>query len=105
MPVITLEKESDFADLLKSGPLLVDFTAKWCGPCQRIKPALAEISDKLGSNCKVVAIDVDDFSDLMQQHGVTAMPTFVFFENGAEVNRACGASKESIEELVAKYLK
>ena len=61
---------SKFADLLKSPePVLVDFSAEWCGPCKRMKPFLDEISVEMADKVKVYRIDVDknmDISNIMK---------------------------------------
>jgi thiol-disulfide isomerase/thioredoxin len=59
------------------GITLIDFTAKWCGPCKVMEPVMATLANEYAGRVKVVAIDVDDEQLLAQQFNVRSMPTFV----------------------------
>jgi thioredoxin 1 len=72
------------------GVTLIDFTAKWCGPCKQLAPILAGLATEYGSQVRVVAVDVDDSQDVAQRYGVRAMPTMVLLRDGAEVGRVVG---------------
>lgn len=65
------------------------FQATWCGPCQQDKPELA----KLDADIEIIRIDADQRPDLVQQYGVTALPTYIAMKNGREVERDCSLSK------------
>ena len=56
--------------------LVVDFTAVWCGPCQRIAPAFAALAEEYADSAHFVKVDVDKLGELAAQLGVTSMPTF-----------------------------
>jgi thioredoxin 1 len=70
---------------------LLDFTAKWCGPCRVMEPTLASIAKEFGDRVRIVPIDVDDQQTLAQQYNVRSMPTFVLVRDGREVGRAVGS--------------
>ena len=70
---------------------LIDFTARWCGPCKALAPILAQLETEYAGRVEVVAVDVDDHPDLAQEHGVRAMPTVVVVRSGREVGRVVGA--------------
>lgn len=72
------------------GVTLIDFTAKWCGPCKQLAPILAGLATEYGAQVRVVAVDVDDSQDVAQHYGVRAMPTMVLLRDGAEVGRVVG---------------
>eukprot|EP00741_Cyanophora_paradoxa_P016934 tig00020944_g16355.t1 len=69
---------------------VIDFTAKWCGPCQMIGPYFDQLSE---TNTDVVflKVDVDECAELAQTEGVSCMPTFHFWKGGKKVNEFSGA--------------
>lgn len=88
----------------KSGTSLVvvDFTASWCGPCQRIAPVFAELSIKY-STVIFLKVDVDDCQMIAASHGVHAMPTFQFFLNGMKVDEIKGADPSALETKTKQW--
>jgi thioredoxin-like negative regulator of GroEL len=73
------------------------FNATWCGPCRQMKPIVTDLRRK-GYHLRDV--DVDRHRELAQKYGVSAVPTFVFLENGSEVNRfSGGTSAEHLRDL------
>ena len=65
--------------------LLFYFTAKWCGPCQRIKPLLQKVSDGADSSkLKVYMIDIDENDELCEKCEITSVPTFILFKDKKE---------------------
>ncbi|MCU0541021.1 MAG: thioredoxin [Oscillatoriaceae cyanobacterium Prado104] len=83
---------SSFEELLSTSdvPVLVDFYATWCGPCQMMAPILEQVSGQLKDRLMVVKIDSDKYEQLASQHHIYALPTLVLFKNGAEVDRIEG---------------
>jgi thioredoxin len=77
--------------LFGPGVTLIDFTAKWCGPCRVMEPALASIGKEYAGRVRIVAVDVDEQQQLAQQFNVRSMPTFVLMRDGKEVGRAVGS--------------
>ncbi|XP_010683288.3 thioredoxin H-type isoform X1 [Beta vulgaris subsp. vulgaris] len=82
--------------------MVVDFSASWCGPCQYMEPIIKDLSTKYG-DVEFVNIDVDELSDVASEFGVDAMPTFVFFKKGKEVERLVGANKGELKEKITKH--
>ena len=83
--------------------LVVDFTASWCGPCQRIAPAYAAIADEYAGKALFVKIDVDVLGELAAELGVTSMPTFLFFRSGLVIDTMRGANEAGLRALVAEH--
>ena len=84
--------EAEFqAEVLDSSlPVLVDFTASWCGPCKAMSPVLEQVKKQLGDKATIVKIDVDQNQNFAASMGVSGVPTFVIFQNGKEKWRHVG---------------
>ena len=90
------EKEVLQADV----PVLVDFWASWCGPCQMVLPIIEELAGEL-TGVKIGKVNVDEEMELAKQYRVMSIPTLIVFRDGIKVNMAIGAkSKEEIKELL-----
>src|ERR1700722_5094103 len=93
MTMITEVTETSFAKEVTAaaGPVLVDFYTQDCGPCRMMAPVLNELATERGANLKIVKVDVAENAQLAAQYGVTAMPTFVLFQNGEVQKQIVGA--------------
>lgn len=81
-------------------PVLVDFWAQWCGPCQQMGPIIDELADEL-TDMKVCKLDIDSAMDIARKYHVMSIPTFLKFENGEVVKRTVGGqSKEEILQFL-----
>lgn len=98
----TKQQFTSFADLLAQSelPVLVDFYATWCGPCQMMAPILEQVNQQLKGRIKVVKIDSDRYPQLASQHQIQALPTLVLFKNGQPVERIEGV--QGAEQLVQR---
>mgnify|MGYP001348970337 CR=1 FL=1 len=82
-------------------PVLVDFYATWCGPCQMLGPILKQVKDTLGHRISILKIDVDKNQELASQYGVRGVPTMILFSEGKQVWRQSGVlSKEEIIKII-----
>jgi thioredoxin len=88
---------SSFQDLLDNSdiPLLVDFYATWCGPCQMMSPILEQVGANLRDRLQVVKIDTDKYPALASQYRIEALPTLVLFKNGQPAERIEGVLQAS----------
>jgi thioredoxin len=88
---------SSFQELLDNSniPVLVDFYATWCGPCQMMSPILEQVGSDLRDRVQVVKIDSDKYPRLASQYGIEALPTLVLFKNGQPVDKIEGVMQAS----------
>jgi len=86
-------------------PVLVDFWAAWCGPCQTLAPTVAAIAEKHANSARFVKLNVDDSTAVIQRYGIRAIPTLILFEDGKETERLIGVvSEEEISRRIDKHL-
>lgn len=79
---------------------ILDFYADWCGPCQMMKPTLAEF-EKLHPETKVTAVNIDEDGELAEKYGVSSIPCLVVLKDGEEINRAVGVQPlKKLEKMV-----
>ena len=105
MAAIQLTSETFQKEVLEAKePVLVDFWAKWCGPCKMIAPVVEEISNEL-TDAKFIKVDVDENEDLANKYDIMSIPTLVVFKNGKPVETLVGfMPKDSLKEAVTKHL-
>lgn len=100
MSVIHLTKENFKEEVLESKiPVLVDFWATWCGPCQMVGPLVEELGEEV-TDVKICKVDVDANPELAREYHVMSIPMFFVFKDGKVVKRDMGAkSKEELLEM------
>jgi thioredoxin len=88
----TKQQFNSFEDMLTSSevPVLVDFYAEWCGPCQMMSPILQQVNTMLAGKIKIAKINTDNYPELATKYGVYALPTLVLFKKGQDVHRIEG---------------
>ena len=92
----------NFQTLINSPkPVLVDFFATWCGPCQTLGPILKDVKAELGDGISIIKIDVDKNQAAASQFQVRGVPTMILFQNGKQLWRQSGVlSKADIVKVV-----
>jgi thioredoxin 1 len=95
---------SSFNEIIQSDkPVLVDFFATWCGPCQMLAPILTEVKTNLGERVSIIKIDVDKNQAVAAQYQVRGVPTMILFQNGKQLWRQSGVlSKEEIIKIIVE---
>lgn len=78
-------------------PVLIDFYAPWCGPCQILSPVLKQVKDNLGDRISIIKIDVDKNQHIASSYQIKGVPTMILFQNGRQLWRQSGVlSKDEI---------
>lgn len=100
--VIELTDENFEAEVLKSDrPVLVDFTATWCGPCKVLAPVVEGLANEFAGKYKVAKLDIDDAPDTTRKYGVRSVPTVIVFKGGQKTGQHLGATtRETLVKLL-----
>lgn len=91
-----------FKDIINSDkPILIDFFATWCGPCQMLGPVLKQVKDSLGDRVSIIKVDVDKNQELAAMQQVRGVPTMMLYQRGQQLWRQSGVlSKEEIIQII-----
>ena len=93
MSEVTLTDSNFDEEVLKSPiPVLVDFWATWCGPCQMVAPIIAELAKEFEGKLKVGKVNVDENQAKAAQYGISSIPTLLIFKNGQIAKKIVGFS-------------
>jgi thioredoxin len=99
----TKKEFNSFEEMLSGSdlPVLVDFYADWCGPCQMMVPILEQVNSQLKDSLRIVKIDTEKYTDLASKYQISALPTLVLFKQGQPVERIEGVMQtpELIQHL------
>jgi thioredoxin 1 len=107
MPALMKVSDNTFQNevLGSAQPVLVDFTAVWCGPCRMLDPVVNQLAQDWEGKVKVVKLDVDDDPDIAMQYQVMGVPTLMLFVNGEMRQRLTGYQpKERILAKLAEHI-
>ena len=93
--------KSSFKEIITSEvPILVDFSADWCGPCKMLTPILKQVKDELGDAIKIIKIDVDKNQPLAAKYQVRGVPTMILFKQGKQLWRQSGVMQK--QEIISQ---
>ncbi len=100
--LVNLNKESfEKVTSSKEKTLIIDFWAPWCGPCKALSPVLEELSAEMSDSVGVYKVNVDDNTELAQEHGVQSIPTLLIYKNGTLSETIVGLkTKDELVEIV-----
>ncbi len=99
------EKSKTFSELINSAnPVLVDFSAEWCGPCKMMKPILDELKQKMGDKVTIIKIDVDRNPLVANVYNIQGVPTLMLFKNKEVKWRQAGVVPANfLEKVISQY--
>jgi thioredoxin 1 len=101
----TTQKKETFRDVINGDkPVLVDFTAEWCGPCKMMKLILQEVHQKMGDAVRILKLDVDKNREVANAFNISAVPTLILFKKGEIVWRQSGVMQaRQLEQVIKEY--
>lgn len=93
--------DANFDSIVNEGlPVVLDFSATWCGPCKKIAPIIEELAGEYAGRVNIGKCDVDENEALTAKYGIRNVPTVLFIKNGEVVDKHVGAAPKS--EFVSK---
>ncbi|WP_031526912.1 thioredoxin [Dyadobacter crusticola] len=95
-----------FSELINGNkPVLVDFSAEWCGPCKMMKPILDEVKADLGESTTIIKVDVDKNKAAASAYKIQGVPTLIVFKNGKPMWRQSGVVQAAqLKSIIKKYI-
>jgi len=94
--------DETFDQEVKTGSILVDFHASWCGPCRTLAPILELVAEKVLGKAQICKVDIDTAPKTAARFEVTSVPTMILFKEGKEMGRLIGLkSVEAVEQFIS----
>lgn len=99
--VIQHFNDNEFESQVKSGVVLIDFHANWCGPCRTLAPVLDQVAKEMQGKVVVGKIDIDSEQKTASQFQITSVPTMILLKDGKEVGRLVGLrTADAVKEFI-----
>ena len=100
-------KKLSFGELINgTTPVLVDFSAEWCGPCKMMKPVLEQLHQKLGDQVRIIKVDIDQSPAAANAYQVQSVPTLILFQQGKTLWRSAGVMPApQLESIIQQHIR
>ncbi len=103
--MVTKINTEAFNAIDKTGIVVVDFNATWCGPCQMLAPIIEEVSEDMASEASFYAIDTDENPDLARQYGIMSIPAVVVLKDGVKAGMNVGlVTADELTDFIEQYI-
>ena len=96
---VTNDNAKDF--MATELPIVLDFSATWCGPCKQLAPIIDELSNEYAGRIAVGKCDIEEADDLTAEYGIRNVPTVIFIKNGQVVDKFVGSKSKG--DVQAKF--